>query len=403
MRTALLAAYRTTPQGTLRASLALAGRTVLAWQVSAAQALGCVRVVILSDAPDEALADAERTARAHGLAFQRLARFCELAALLHVEDDLLLLADGMVPDQGVLGEVLAPAGAAMPLRRQVVCVPEDDPQAAAFPEDFERIDAARCWAGAALMRAGPAQRLGDFPPDSNAHSLLLRMALQAGTPCHTLAAAERTGRRWLLAHDEAALAAHENALIRKARAPAQWSAPGHALAEVLAAQAPPRSLAAAAFRASLGGLVLLIGATGAAAWGWTLAALVAALLGSLALDLGASLGRLVRALLGDAPTPMLGPIHDPGRDLLAAAVLSAALGLGGEGALAALGPLAVGTARLAAISAPPPAAAFWQDRTSQLALLALAAAFGILGGATALLALAALAQALFASRARPIP
>lgn len=403
MRTALLAAYRKSPQGTLRASLVLAGRQVLAWQVNAAQALGCERVVVLSDAPGEALAEAERAARTQGMAFQRLARFAELAALLRAEDELLLLADGMLPDKAVLAALLAPAGTDKPLRKHVLCVPVDDPQATAFPEDFERIDAVRCWAGAAVMRAAPTQHLGDFPADSNAHSLLLRMALQAGTPCHTLAPDERAASRWVLAHDESALAAHETGLLRQYRSPGQWSAPGAALAQTLAGQIPPRSLAAAAQGANLGGIALLVAAIAAAAWGWPLAALVAALLGSLALDLGANLGRVVHAVLGAKPVLATARLHDPGRDVLTAGVLIAALGYGGQGALAALGPLALGTARLAAASAPPLAAAFWQDRTAQLALLALGAAFGMLAQTTALLALGALAQALFAKRTPAIP
>jgi len=400
MRTALLAAIRTTPQGLLRASLPLAERPVLAWQTALACALGCERVIILSDAPDEALSEAERTCRSQGAAFHRLRQFAGLAALIHADDELLLIGDGLLPDRGALEELVAPAGAGKPLARVVLCLPDDHTQSARWPEDFERIDAARCWAGVSVMRAGPVQRLVDFPPDSNAVSLLLRMALQDGTACRTLTASQSAENRWLLAHDPEVLGAQEQALIAGSRKAGEWSAPGLALAEAMAARFALRGAGMAALGASLGGLVCLMAALGAGAAGWGVAALAGALLGSLALDLGAGLGRIRRAVLGGAATPGLARLHHPGRDVLAGLAVMAALG---PGALAALAPLAIGTADLASRSAPPRAAAFWRDRTAQLAIMTLGAGLGWLGETTALLALGALAQTLLAARAQPIP
>jgi hypothetical protein len=408
MRTALLAADRLTPQGALRAGLRLAGRSVLGWQAALAQELGCERVVVLSEAADQALAEAERACRAQGIAFHRLTSFAGLAALLHADDDLLLLGDGVLPDGAALARLLAPQGPTRGLRKLVLCLPGDAPQAQAHPEDFERIDAARCWAGVAVLRAAPVQRLGDFPPDSNPVSLLLRMALQAGTPGHTLSADEIAGG-WLLAHDEAVLAARQHARIARARRPARWSAPGLALAESLAARLARDGRAGVPAAAGLAGLALLLGAALLAAAGWERSALAGAVLGSGALDLAAANARITSALLGERPARLWQRLHDPGRDVLAALVLIAALGLaaapgsGHAGALAALGPLALAAARLAARGAADMAAAFWQDRSAQLALLALGAGLGVLADAAALLALGACAQALLARPAPPIP
>ena len=393
MRTALLAAYRTCSQGNLRASLMLAGEAVLAWQMRLARQLGCQRIIVLSDAPDETFADAERACRASDMAFHRLARFAGLAALLHADDELLLLGDGLLPPRAVLCALLAPAGPDKPLRKLVLCLPDDDPQAMQFTEDFERIDAARCWAGVAVMRAAPVQQLGDFPPDSNATSLLLRMALQAGTPCHTLTVSERDPADWLLAHEADVVARHERALMARHGHPVTIAAPGRALSTWLAARIGGRGLALGEPAASLAGLAVLIIALVSALWGWELAALACAVLGSFALDLGQDIARLRLGLRGGEPAGMLVRLHDPGRDGLAMLAVIAALGLP---ALAALAPLAIGTARLAARNAAPHAAAFWQDRTVQLAVLMLGAALGWLAEATALLALGALAQALLA-------
>jgi hypothetical protein len=400
MRTALLAAYQTCSQGNLRASLMLAGEAVVVWQMRLARALGCQRIIVLGDAPDETFAELERACRDGGMDFLRLARFAGLAALLHGDDELLLLGDGLLPARPVLAALLAPAGPDKPLRKLVLCLPDDDAQALQFTADFERIDAARCWAGVAVMRAAPAQQLGDFPPDSNATSLLLRMALQAGTPCHTLTPSERDPAQWLLAHEADVIARHERALIARHGHPITPSAPGRALSAWAAARIGGRGLANGEPAASLAGLALFIMALACALWGWELAALGCAVLGSFALDLGQDIARLRLGLRGGEPAAMLVRLHDPGRDGLAMLAVMAALG---SPAVAALAPLAIGTARLAAQNAAPHAAAFWQDRTVQLAVLMLGAALGWLAEATALLALGALAQALLAKPRAPIP
>lgn len=400
MRTALLAAERTTPQGALCAGLMLAGRQVLTWQAALACAAGCERIVVLSDAADETLAEAERECRSHGAAFHRLRQFAGLAALIHAEDELLLMGDAILPGREALLGLIAPGGPDKPLSKMVLCLPDDDPLAAGSPADFERIDAARCWAGVAVMRAAPVQRLGEFAPDSNAISLLLRMALQAGTPCHLIAAETHSGAQWLAAHSPEALSAHEQALIGRHRQPARWSAPGSALADRLARQIAFSRHASAPGVAGLAGLGAMLVSLVLGVAGWPVAALACALLASGAIDLAARIAQLRQAVLGEGPPAMLRHLADPGRDGLAMLTLAAAIA---EVPLAALGPLATGTARLAAAQAPPLAAAFWRDRTAQLAMLTLGAGLGWLAEAAALLALAALAQALFAKPLRSIP
>ncbi len=393
MRTALLAADRGSSHGTLRAGLTLAGRTVLAWQAELARALGCEQVVVLGHAADETLAQAERECRAHGIGFRRLVAFSGLASLVHVEDELVLLADGLVPDQHTLIALFAPQGRGQPLRKMVLCLPADDPQAMRFPE----IDAARCWAGVAVIRAAPAQRLGDFPPDSNAISLLLRMALQAGTPGHTLTPSPQVSAPGLIADAAESLSRAEQAMIAQQREPASWSAPTLAFTEALGARFALRTDDGAEAAANLGAAASLLTGMAAAVAGWVLAAMMASLLGSWLFDLAAAFGRIRRGVLGGKHAAVWARLNDPGRDGLVVLALSAALG---PSALAALAPLAIGTARLAQRAARPLAAAFWRDRTAQIAVMTLGAGLGWLAQAAALFALAALAQALLA---RPVP
>ena len=392
MRTVLLAASRTTPQGTLRADLLIGGRSVLAWQAGLARAWGCERIILLTERASTAAAEAESACRARGIAFHRLARFADLAALLHAEDELMLLADGLLPD------------ALDQQTKEVLCLPADDPQAIAFPQDFERIDATRCWAGVALIRAAPVHTLGDFPPDSDAVSLLLRMALQAGTPCRILSPQERTPARLLLARDESVVNDHEQALIAQQRGQSVPFAPALMLADYCCQRIGVRSVQAGPQWAAVAGLVLLLGALGGAATGWVVPALIAAMLGSFALDLVPVLTRLKAALEPGEPGAGQGQelarLHDPGRDGLVSLLLMTVLA---DWPLAALGLLAVGAARLAARAAPPAAAAFWHDRTAHIALLLAAAGLGWFAEACALLALGAVAQALATHRAQAIP
>jgi hypothetical protein len=404
MRTALLAAHQTTADGGLRAELVLAQRPVLAWQAGLARELGCRRIIVLCERASAAVVALEQDCRAQGIVFHRLGRFADLAALLHGEDELLIIGDGLMPEREATRALLAPGGPDKPLRRTVLCLPDGDPSAVRFPEDFERIDAARCWAGVLVMRAAPAQALGEFPPDSNAVSLLLRMALQVGTACHIVAPSERGERAGLLASDPHVLAAEEQAMIERHRDAPVWSAPGAALAGWAMGAIGTRGWRSGEPAAMLAGVILMLTALVLAAQAFPLAAVMAAVGASFAFDLAGQFARLQFALLGDAPAGWLAVMRDPGRDILLSLALMLALAPPtGLAPVAALGPLALGLTRIAADAAGTVGAAFWRDRSLHLILLALGAGFGVLGGASALLALGALASVLFIRRQQAAP
>jgi hypothetical protein len=404
MRTALLAAHRTTADGALSAELVLAQRSVLAWQTAIVRKLGCEQIVLLAERAGEAAAELEQECRSEGIAFHRLRRFADLAALLHAEEELLIIADGLVPNLAVVEALLAPGGADKPWRRVVLCIADDDPQVTDFPEDFERIDASRCWAGVLVMRGAPAQLLAEFPGDSNALSLLLRMALQEGTACHTLTSQERGRGAWLLAHDAAALAAEEQAMIARHRDNPMWSAPGRMLAGWIGATIGTRGLRVGEPAGMFAGAILILTASLFAAFDSALAVLIFLAAGSLVFDVAEHFARLKTALLKAAPGRQLERLRDPGRDVLVTFALMLALVPTSELLpLAALVPLATGMARLVTDLATGAWAEFWRDRSLHLALLALATAFGLLAEGIAILALAALACAMFIRRAQAAP
>lgn len=196
MRIGLIAALRRSDDGALRAALPLAGRSVIAWQAALLQSLGVERVLCLTDGPDADIIALQQILEGQGVQFHALKGFAALPALVRAEDDLVILADGLVPEPAVVHAVL---GEGASLSRAVAAIPADHPLAAEHPEDFERIDAARHWAGVLAMRGAPVQHLADFPSDADAIALLLRLALQAGTPLREMSARELVPESWLLA------------------------------------------------------------------------------------------------------------------------------------------------------------------------------------------------------------
>jgi len=392
MRTALIAALARTDSGMLRAQLPLAGRSVLAWQVALVRMLGAERILCLCDGAQGEVLRLQHAAEADGAAFHALRGFAALPALVRAEDELIILRDGLVPDAALVRGLLEAA----PRRQHLIaCVPSDSPLAASHPADFERIDAARCWAGLLVMRGAPVQNLADFPADADPVSVLLRLALQAGTPCIDLTAAQLSPETWLLADSAAALAAHEQGLIARAGGGADWRAPLTALAGILVRRLAPRGLVQGMPIAAGIALTLLIGAGVTAAFGAAAAGLALAAAGAFAGAAAAAYARLVGQLRREPGAERSALLLSRAVDGLAAAALLLALVPSQLWAapwapLAVCGPLAIGLARLAARAIEAAAPAFWADRASQLAGLALAAALGVLPEAAALFAVAAL-------------
>ena len=387
MRIGLIAALRHSEEGALRAALPLAGRSVIAWQAALLRTLGCERVLCLAETPGGSVLELQHMLEGQGVQFHALRGLAAIPALVRAEDDLVILADGLVPDPAVVRALVGGEGDA-PLQRMVATIPADHPLAAAHPEDFERIDAARHWGGVLVMRGAPAQRLADFPADADAVSLLLRLALQAGTPARELAERELVPETWLLAESDAAVARHEGALIAAAAPPADWRAPGAALAAAAARAMVPRGLEQGPVIAGVTALVLLLTGVMAAAFGFGATGLALAGLGAFAARISHGFAALSARLRREAGGGRAGAVLTGTCDVLAGTTLWFALAPFPEGQpLAALGPVAYALARLAARMGDKALAVAASDRASLLLVLALAAAFGVLPLALACLAL----------------
>lgn len=396
MRTGLIAAQSRTAAGDLRAQLRLAGRSVLAWQVDLLRRVGAERIICLCDAATGDILPLQHQIEATGGSFHALKGFAALPALVRAEDELIVLCEGLVPDPDLMAAHLVHGGV---LTKGVLCLPEDHPLAKAYPTTFERIDATRHWAGLLVMRGAPVQYLADFPADADAVSVLLRLALQAGTPCRGVPMQDVSAATWLFADDEAAARGHEAALIAAA-APAQdWRAPLSALAAGVVRIAGARWIGEGA-RASVAlALTALIGGVISAAFGLGSIGLALAALGAFTAKISAGFSSMTARLRRCESDPFASRALEGAVDLSAALVLWFALSpWPGLAPLAICGPLTIGLARLAERDGRGVLSVIASDRASLLIVLVFAAIFGLVAPMIAALAAAVLAALLLYPR-----
>ncbi|WP_407874326.1 hypothetical protein [Qipengyuania nanhaisediminis] len=274
-----------------------------------------------------------------------------------------------------------------------------------YPQDFERIDRDRHWAGVAVVPAKSVQGLADCPPDGEPVSLLLRLALQAQVPCRGLGELASTeGDGVLFASSSQDCSRHETARIAAlAERPAMF-APGRALAALFVRAFGARTLAFGP-KASATAAVLLLVAGGGFAWaGHAVTGLMIAALGALAGEIARGWSALKAGLLGQPPwrhwQRFLAVIFDVGTAIICWMIM----GLHGIpeinsiAALALLPVLAIGLIRLCSRMAGQGLAEFWDDRALHLLVFALATAAGGIAVGIGLVAIAALAYLAWQNR-----
>ena len=168
---ALIAAYHESdePGGGLRATLPIAGRTLIERQARLAAAAGADPIVIAVERVPPGLTAAIDRLRAEGLRPVVARSAAEAAEAVDSSDRLLLMADGALAGQSHV-ERLTAAGAAA-----ILTVPDTR-----VDDRYERIDAHSRWAGLAMIDGDllkrTAARLGEW----DLQSTLLRRAVQSG-------------------------------------------------------------------------------------------------------------------------------------------------------------------------------------------------------------------------------
>lgn len=388
MRIAILTALADDPdhKGRKRAFRVFAGRSILSHQLDCATDLGCESVVCLVGGLGQDVIACQHRAEAAGVRFQAIEDLRRLSGLVKADDEVFVIADGLLPDTDEAIRLLA--------ERPGVLTFSADP---ALGLGFERLDSERAWAGMLRTRGQSVERLSDLPSDAEAASALLRIALQSGVRQIPLDPALLANGDWLLRADSAMLRAREKRWIFGRVSPASFAAPGLATAERIGSRLGRDIVGTRLER------VPLFAAVGAG----VLAALLAAFGKPL---LALSLGAVMAVLL-----PIAGVIQRLGRvsrnrkkrfgvdttlrasaDLLLVALVSLAIPIEGPAWLRLFVPAVLfGLLRLGEQLTHEPAAqessaswrALYSDRIVLLALLLPAAFFGVAQLACAVLSL----------------
>lgn len=261
MRVALLSitdALVDEPQG-LRGYLTIGGRSVVRHQLGLALALGCTRIVVVTEALTGEVIALQHASEANGARFHVITSAHALLPLVTADDDLIMLGDGLVAQPAI---ALAQLGEAI----GVLALPVEAGMAAGF----ERIDINHAYAGAMRVPGRLVAGLGDLPPEWNAHAALLRLAVQGRVPLRLLPGAVLDDGRWIVIHSEAEAHAFEPVWLRLHMHLGQGRGPGEWIAQRTVQLAGPALLHAGTrpWVVMLGGLMALLLGLGSGWFGW---------------------------------------------------------------------------------------------------------------------------------------
>ena len=398
MRVALLSALADPPgtpgingasAGERPAFRRFAGKSVLSHQIDCAAHLGCSRVLCMAGGPGPDLGAAKAYAERSGMRFETVDSIALLTTKVTAAEELVVIADGVLPDRVTLVEALAE-------RAGVLAFP-DQP---AVQLGFERLDATRAWSGVLRTRGDNVARLADLPSDCDAASSLLRIALHSGVGVIEIDPAPLSDGTWQRRVDRQVGAAAEWRWIARQVQPAPFAAPGLAIVQRLGLRwAHDLGASRWARTPQLAAVLSAVLVVLAIAAGWPVAGLCLLLAGSCALavaDIADRVERLGSRLGSHSPVMA---IAEWLRDGLLAGCLSLPI-MAVPGWLSFVLPLVlVGLLRVGAVHAAPRLRPLIGDRIVLIAGLIPVVYLGWTTVAVAGLTLFALAALLWAARA----
>ena len=240
------------PRGLLR----VGGATIVRHQLTLALSAGCERIICHSASLGPDLAEVQREAERAGASFHLISATHGLSPLVSAADELLVVAEGLLPTAGEALRLLASGPAVLVL-----------PAETGIPAGFERIDLNYASAGLLLVPGRLVDRLMDLPPDADPAAALTRIALQAGVAQRDVPQAVQAGGRWLLVRSEQeAHEAEEKWMIRHTSG--GGATPGPFLARLLVRRFGPALLHGGNSSLIGSATAALLAALGlAAAWG----------------------------------------------------------------------------------------------------------------------------------------
>lgn len=346
----------------------LGGRALILHQLDFALGQGCGKILFLGHpSGPEALALREAAERA-GAQFQVLRGPRDLPATVRGDDELLVLARGLLPDSPKASELLRQGPVILSL-----------PVQAGAAGGFELLDLTAAWGGALLMPGRLMERLDALPDDGEPIAGLLRIARQASVPERQLPEADLVEGRWALLRSADQSRAVEPAWLRRRLPPGSPWHPTAWLARTVlrrfGAKATASTRAMPLARVATG--AALAGALVSAWYGHAVAGFVLLAVAAMAIELGDAIGQLTRpSFAGDPPPSRL----SRGLRLALDAALAAVGALALPGALHRRVFLAILPVALLHVSLPEgsrPWRALVEDRVLLIAALALAVGFGV--------------------------
>jgi len=209
-------------EGGYRASIEFAGRSIALRQLDLALALGCERIICLADHLHQPLLPLQHRCEAAGATFHVVTGPRPLVALLRATDELLVLAEGLLPLENSAFEQLSKHSGVLVL-----------PAETGIPAGFERVDLNHAWAGALSMPGRLVERLAELPPDCDVVGSLLRIALQSRVPEVPLPDAVLAEGRWPLVVRREQVAALEPLWLRRHLPQTAGFSPFSSLARIL--------------------------------------------------------------------------------------------------------------------------------------------------------------------------
>ena len=253
----------------MRGFLRIGPGTVARHQLTLALALDCQLIVCIARNLAPQVIELQHAAEKAGARFQCVPGARALASLVTANDDVLVVSDGLLASPRCARELLAdgPAVLVQPVETGTVA-------------GFERVDINHAACGMLRIPGHLIERLSELPTDCDVASALTRVALQAGIAQRELPAAMRDGFDWVLVRNEQE--AHRIELGWIAR---QIDGDGYRTAGSLLARFGVKRVGPALLHAGSGGNVVTIGAlvflllAAGAAWGqFTAGALVLCML-----------------------------------------------------------------------------------------------------------------------------
>ncbi len=319
--------------------------------------------------------------------FETVSKNLELAALITASDELLVFADGILPDRSVLVDSFANG-------RAILSFPAEQ----AVPLGFERIDASRAWSGAMLIQGATVSRLMDLPPDCNVVSSLLRIALQGGAVLAEAKPDVLEEGTWLSRVDRGTTDAKQWLWITRQVKPASFRAPVMAMIERiglrLAHDMESEKWSNVPVTSSL---VALLVAVLAIAWGSVVAGLAALFAASAFLTVSDVFHRVRSLGAIDRSSARFVDAVAVGRDIILAIVLAAGVQTAPSWLEWFLALMAVGSLYLGSKAAQPNWRETFGDRPLVLVVFLAAWVLGYLLESVAVVSLLGVAAALLAS------